>query len=143
MSGSTRVLWRRAIAHALDGLIPLVVALGLAALTVQDETGAIVVLYVVLVLGLLGEFIVLQGLTGYTPGKWLLGIRVVTANGQPPGIAAAIKRTIPLLFELYGLVAIYAIWSHPHGQRFGDRWAGTYVVRAHRGELPQPAGVPA
>ena len=68
---------------------------------------------------------------------------MVNAEGQPPGVAAGAKRTLPLLVEWYGLIAAFAISLHEHGQRFGDRWARTYVVRTRRGELVRPVGLPA
>ncbi|MDQ3933302.1 MAG: RDD family protein [Actinomycetota bacterium] len=129
MNWDTRVLWRRAAAHTVDGALPVVLALVIAKAAGDDAGGVFFALFV----GInLLEFIVLQGATGFTPGKWLFGIRVVDAQGLPPGILGAIKRTIPLLFEWTTLIALIAIYTHPHGQRFGDRWAGTYVIRSPR-----------
>ena len=144
MSGSTRVIWRRGFAHWIDSVLPFVLAYG-AAVAVRDDEGTLfVILFAILALAtFVGSFMILQGLTGYTPGKWLLGIRVVNAEGRPPGVAAGMKHTLPLLLEWYGLIGAFAISLHEHGQRFGDRWAGTYVVRARRGELPRPVGLPA
>ncbi|HEX8067217.1 MAG TPA: RDD family protein [Thermoleophilaceae bacterium] len=135
--GSTRVIWRRATAHVIDNALPVFAALAIAA--ALDSAAAFFVLLVVLQVG---ELVVLQGLTGLTPGKWLCGIRVVDAHGGPPGIGGAIKRSIPLLFEWTALIGLIAIMRDPHGQRIGDRWAGTYVVRAPRqAAAPRPAGV--
>ena len=141
MSGSTQVLWRRALAHVIDGLLPFALALAVAAALNGVSEDLAVAAFLLVFLGL--SFViplVQQGLTGYTPGKWLLGIRVVNADGRPPGVLAAFKRTLTLIFEWTAFIAIFAIWSHPQGQRFGDRWAGTYVVRARHGELPPPLG---
>jgi uncharacterized RDD family membrane protein YckC len=129
MIGDTNVIWRRGAAHFVDSFIPVAAALLIAA-AANDGSGGV---WFALFVGInLFQFLVLQGLTGWTPGKWLFGIRVVDANGQPPGILAAIKRSIPLIFEWTTLIALVAILRDPHGQRIGDRWAGTYVVRAAR-----------
>jgi uncharacterized RDD family membrane protein YckC len=126
---NTRVIWRRGVAHTIDGALPVVLGLAIAA-ALNDESGAI---FFTLWAGLtLFEWIVLQGTTGWTPGKWLLGIRVVDEHGDPPGIVGAVKRTLPLLLEWTALFALYAMATHPRAQRIGDRWAHTYVVRAPR-----------
>ncbi len=94
MSGSTQVLWRRALAHVLDGLAPFVLALaaGVAVAGVSNEDAGIVVFFVLFVGLSLAIPLVLQGLTGWTPGKWLLGIRVCARHGELPrplgGLAA-------------------------------------------------------
>jgi uncharacterized RDD family membrane protein YckC len=129
MSGDTNVIWRRGIAHVVDGFLPVVVALLIAAAAGDDSGGIFFALWAGLTLF---QFLILQGLTGWTPGKWLTGIRVVDERGGPPGIVRAVKRSVPLLFEWTTLIALVAIWRDPYGQRIGDRWAGTYVVRASR-----------
>ena len=137
--GSTDVLWRRAVAHVVDDVAPLALAFALAA-----ATGSAAVFVAVWVGSSLGNLLLLQGLTGFTVGKWLIGIRTVNGRAEPPGVVAAVKRSIPLLFEALYVVGILAIWRHPHGQRFGDRWAETYVVRSPRqGTDVAPVGLPA
>jgi uncharacterized RDD family membrane protein YckC len=128
-------LWRRACAYVTDNLITGVLALAIAAVPDTSHPGA-VWLTAFVVLDVL-KLIVLQGLTGWTPGKWLFGIRVVNSQGEPPGIVAAIKRTIPLLFEWTAFIGLVAIYTSPRGQRFGDRWAHTYVVRSPRTQQRQ------
>jgi uncharacterized RDD family membrane protein YckC len=39
------------------------------------------------------------GLTGSTLGKWLFGIRVVDADGQPIGVALALRREVRVLWQ--------------------------------------------
>jgi uncharacterized RDD family membrane protein YckC len=113
----------------IDSYLPVFVAL-LAAAAADDAATA---LFFTTWIGLtLLQFIVLQGATGFTLGKWLVGIRVVDANGLPPGILAALKRNLPLLLEWTTLIALVAMWRSPNAQRLGDRWAGTYVVRSPR-----------
>ena len=90
-------------------------------------------------------------MNGQTPGKWVMGIRVLTSNGQPITGMQAVVRNIfrtadmfPLLsLEAFGLPApMYAIptcmlglvtmaFNHRY-QRLGDIVAGTMVVVEER-----------
>jgi len=70
---------------------------------------------------------------GQTPGKRMLGLRVVQENGTPVGVAASVLRNfllvadfLPLLY-LAGLVSMIA---DPSFRRLGDLAAGTLVVYA-------------
>jgi hypothetical protein len=76
---------------------------------------------------------------GQTPGKSVLGIRVMSADGYPPSALALVLRTLvwPLDVLLFvpaplGLIVIAATPKH---QRLGDLAAGTLVVRAPRSEV--------
>jgi uncharacterized RDD family membrane protein YckC len=81
----------------------------------------------------IGYFTFFEGTTGQTPGKRVLGIRVVAlATGRPPDLTHAFARSVlriidwlPTLF-LLGLVAALVT---PHKQRLGDLVANTVVVR--------------
>ena len=86
---------------------------------------------------------------GQTPGKKLLGIRVVRDGGYPIDFGAAFLRNIirigeQLLF-FYALSAVSTLLS-PENKRVGDYAAGTIVVRESRfvpiknflRDLPQP-----
>lgn len=78
---------------------------------------------------------VLEGTTGQTLGKRLLGVRVVrAADGGPPGGGAITARTLlrivdalPLAY-LLGLVLVLA--TGRRRQRLGDLAGGTTVARA-------------
>jgi uncharacterized RDD family membrane protein YckC len=68
---------------------------------------------------------------GQTPGKRMLGLRVVQENGTPVGWSASVLRNfllvadfLPLLY-LAGLVAMVA---DPSFRRLGDLAAGTLVI---------------
>jgi uncharacterized RDD family membrane protein YckC len=70
---------------------------------------------------------------GQTPGKRLLGLRVLQENGTPVGWSASVLRNfllvadfLPLLY-LAGLVSMI---SDPSFRRLGDLAAGTLVVYA-------------
>lgn len=87
---------------------------------------------------------------GQTPGKWLLGLRVVTADGRPINAVQAMIRnllrladlfpamTLQLLFAMpqmhpifsvpLGLVGLLSCMLNERYQRLGDIFAGTMVV---------------
>jgi hypothetical protein len=53
---------------------------------------------------------------------------VVNATASPPRRFAGVKRTVPLLVEYAGIVALAFMAASPLRQRSGNRWAHTYVV---------------
>jgi uncharacterized RDD family membrane protein YckC len=64
----------------------------------------------------------LQGRTGWTVGKWLMGLRLVgQEDGRPPGTWRAIQRYLTLIIEITGLIGLVAARSSPTRQRLGDR----------------------
>ena len=87
--------------------------------------------------GLLANFVVLTALTGFSIGKLICGIRVISRDSKkPPGFTAAVGRTLPwiaitaipqiglgLLFVEIGLVV-----ASSDRRRLGDRIAGTLVA---------------
>jgi uncharacterized RDD family membrane protein YckC len=125
----TRVSGRRFVAHIVDGTLyaVLFVLLILVAGATND-----VVLGLTFVLGLtvlhVAYFVVLQRPKGRTPGKALVGIRVVDATGQVPTTGALVKRSLPLLIEYLYVIALVGMLTSEYRQRFGDRWGRTYVI---------------
>jgi uncharacterized RDD family membrane protein YckC len=92
-------------------------------------------------LGLL-NLVLLQGITGASVGKQIMGLRVVNAQGAPCGIGRAFVRTLLLIVDnffcfLVGLLV--AALTHPH-RRVGDMVAGTYVVAL--ADVGRPAEAP-
>ncbi|WP_110929994.1 RDD family protein [Paenibacillus bouchesdurhonensis] len=84
-------------------------------------------------------YVLLEGLTGSTIGKWMMRIRVVDRDGAAPGLLKAFIRTVfraidsnPLLFA--GLPAALGIVMTERRQRLGDWVARTYVIEV--GRLP-------
>ena len=80
-----------------------------------------------------GYFMLFEGLRGgQTPGKRLVGIRVVRDTGHPvtPG-AAALRNLLRIADALPPpyLLGLALIAFHPRGKRLGDLVAGTVVVR--------------
>ncbi|MEO6991180.1 MAG: RDD family protein [Candidatus Baltobacteraceae bacterium] len=81
---------------------------------------------------------------GRTPGKALLGIRVVRDGGFPPDLASAAIRNVVRVLEaglgFYAISAVCALLS-PANRRLGDMAAGTIVVRDDAFESAPPAPV--
>lgn len=125
---------RRYVAHLVDGVIMglLLAVLLLLVAALPTSTVADAVLLVVLVgaltVGQVAYFVLTERKSGQSPGKRLVGIRVVDEAGNVPDQTALVKRTVPLLIEYVYVFALFGMLSSPYRQRFGDRWAGTYVV---------------
>jgi uncharacterized RDD family membrane protein YckC len=88
------------------------------------------------------NLVVLQGLTGASLGKLLVGLRVVREDGSTAGIGWAALRWILLLVDsaccfLPGAVLVFSTKGH---RRIGDMAASTFVVRRH--DVGTPPSVP-
>ncbi len=92
---------------------------------------------------LYGYFLLFEWLWhGQTPGKWLMGIRVISWDGT--GIAfwqSAVRNILraadglPFPFLLYGLAVAVAGYNREN-RRLGDLAGGTLVVHVERGAKP-------
>ncbi len=81
---------------------------------------------------------------GQTPGKRLLGLRVLNVDGQPINALQAVLRNVlrevdamPLAFNFVPLymLGLASMSASNRYQRLGDLAAGTIVVVEHRGSL--------
>ncbi|MDQ6749352.1 MAG: RDD family protein [Actinomycetota bacterium] len=82
---------------------------------------AIIILAVVL-------FIIIPGLKGKSPGRWLTGISIVKRDGGPPGIGRQIVRQLLWIvdsFPFANLVGFITALASKHNQRVGDMVART------------------
>src|SRR5438128_8986663 len=144
----------RIAAAACDAVLlgVLYVGLGLAlvALATGRETpgpwSTLVAVLALLALFLLfwGYFLLFEALNhGRTPGKRLMGIRVVMDTGHPITFAAAAVRNLIRVVDAlpFGLVGLAFVLFHPQNKRLGDIVAGTVVARDRPEDL-QLAGVP-
>jgi uncharacterized RDD family membrane protein YckC len=78
-------------------------------------------------------FALLEGRAGATLGKRALGLRVERAGGGRPGLARGLLRNLLRLVDglpAFNILGIVLIATSPERTRFGDRAAGTRVVRA-------------
>src|SRR5690348_3539425 len=79
-----------------------------------------------------GYFLLFEALNdGRTPGKHLMGIRVVMETGHPITFAAAAVRNLIRIVDAlpFGLVGLAFMLFHPQNKRLGDLVAGTVVAR--------------
>ncbi len=77
-------------------------------------------------------FVFFEGLAGATPGKRLVGLRVVAVEGGGVGLIRALLRNILRVVDnlpTLGILAAVLITISPERARFGDRIAGTRVIR--------------
>ncbi len=81
----------------------------------------------------LGYFVILEGLTGATLGKLVMGLRVAKLDGEPYGWGAVLLRNVLRIIDglpLLYLVGIICIAATEENQRIGDLAARATVVRA-------------
>lgn len=88
-----------------------------------------------------GYFIIFETLwNGQTPGKRMLGIRVVRDGGYPLDFMAAVIRNLirvgEMMLGFYAVSTFVAVFS-PFNKRIGDIAAGTIVIRESRMESPE------
>jgi uncharacterized RDD family membrane protein YckC len=92
-----------------------------------------------------GYFIIFEWRwNGRTPGKRLLGIRVVRDGGFPLDFTASVVRNVVRILEfVLGFYAISAVATllSPQNRRLGDMAAGTIVVRDQRYERTSAAAL--
>ena len=78
------------------------------------------------------------GWSGQTPGKRLLGIRVVSTEGSPVSVLSSCLRNLLRILDalplLYGLGSVLVLATRRE-QRFGDLMAGTVVRREEQTSL--------
>lgn len=90
-------------------------------------------------------YVVLVGRTGRTPGKALVGVRVVREDdlGAPPGMGRAFIRQLVWLVDSFpyvipGLTGFVVALTNPRRKRIGDMAAGTVVVQTNRLVAAEP-----
>lgn len=67
-----------------------------------------------------------DGFGGHSPGKFLMGVKVIDRKSyEPIGVAASLKRNLPLLVPFMWLVVAYLLQD---GRRLGDGWANSKVI---------------
>jgi uncharacterized RDD family membrane protein YckC len=106
------------------------------------NVGIGIVIFIVFMI-LFGYFILFEAFwNGQTPGKKLLGIRVLRDGGYPIDFSASLIRNLirvgEMILGFYLIAAISALISSEN-KRVGDFAAGTIVVRDAR--LPAPAAI--
>jgi hypothetical protein len=80
-------------------------------------------------------FVVWEGLRGTTPGKMVLGLRVLTTEGRPIGFAQSVIRNVVRAADMLPtayLAGLGSMFATRRFQRLGDLAAGTMVVVVKR-----------
>ncbi len=67
-----------------------------------------------------------DGYRGSSPGKRLLGLRIVTRSGKRCGYVRSVVRNLPLIIPAWNLIEIFLVVAGK--PRTGDRIAGTTVT---------------
>jgi uncharacterized RDD family membrane protein YckC len=104
----------------------------------------------VLVLVVVGYPVLWETLTrGASPGKFALGLRVVSDDGGPERFRQALVRGLSAVVEiwlLFGCPALICSLLSARGKRLGDLFAGTFVVQhripTRKHTAPMPAVSP-
>ena len=147
----------RLFALVLDLLIQLVllfilfviVGLAIARDPVNAATGGAIALTAT-ILVVVGYPVLWETLTrGGSPGKFALGLRVVSDDGGPERFRQALVRGLAEVVEIWlllGLPALICSLLSDRGKRLGDLFAGTFVIQhrlpAGRGGAALPAVSP-
>jgi uncharacterized RDD family membrane protein YckC len=77
--------------------------------------------------------IFMEAYIGWTVGKRIMRMRVVDRNGNKIGFSKSVVRNLLRLADglpAFNILGIVLIARSTTGQRFGDRVAGTYVIRS-------------
>lgn len=126
------VIWHRVLAYLIDTvLMALIWGVFVFGGTALDDMGFLVLAVVGLVAILVYGFL-LEGLYGYTPGKYVLGLVVVKSDGSNCTIGASILRNLLWIVDALptaNLVAMVLILFTDDNQRVGDLAADTVVVK--------------
>ena len=67
---------------------------------------------------------------GATPGKMLLGLKVVSTDCTPCDLKAAVIRNVCRIVDNFLAIGVFLMLFSKRNQRLGDRLAGTLVVKA-------------
>lgn len=126
------VIWPRVGAFFIDTiLIGLIWGTAILAGAALGDIGFLVLAFVGLVATLVYGFL-LEGLYGYTPGKYLLGLVVIKSDGSNCTIGASILRNLLWIVDAlptFNLIAMVLILLTDDNQRVGDLVADTVVVK--------------
>lgn len=132
----------RTLAIVLDviilGICQVVLVMLVAAAVAGNED--VVITVVAALTGLAGYIAYFTGFEAgvqRTPGKMILGLRVIGADGTPVRFQQAFLRTVVGIFEFLtvpiGFVAVVVTLLSARDQRVGDMAANTLVVRERQG----------
>lgn len=125
------ILILRFFATIIDILILAMIFLYLE-LALKEEINIRIIIRILSVI--LVYYSLLEGLTGYTWGKLIMGIKVLNKDLSIPGFLKGILRTVIKILEFspflaFGLITILFIFISKNKRRLGDIFTNTYIVR--------------
>lgn len=126
------VIIQRVLAFLIDYLLSFALALGVSvALLFSQTITSTGVLIIVIGVLLIGYYIIPEGLWGQTPGKAVFGVIVVSSDGSPIDMRAAVIRNVLRLIDGFGnyVVGLVVMLLTDRRQRIGDIAAQTVVVK--------------
>lgn len=144
----------RLLALALDMFIQVVllfilfviVGLAITGDHVNGATGGAIALTVSILI-VVGYPVIWETLTrGGSPGKFALGLRVVSDDGGPERFRQALVRGLAAVVEIWLLLGFPALVSSllsARGKRLGDHFAGTFAVQLRLPAARAGAALPA
>ncbi len=123
---------QRILAFLLDSVLIGVIGLPFMLLgSFVGDLAALLLLSVYVVLAL-SYALLLEGLVGYTPGKYLFGLVVVKSDGSQCTVPASVLRNLAWIVDALptlNLVAMISIYLTDENQRVGDLVANTVVAK--------------
>jgi len=133
-----QVVGRRILAGLID-FLPLVIAFVVLAATIgqlgEDEWGNFQVRlynegFLIFALFALAYYMGFEALTAASPGKMIMGLRVIKVDGSSYGLREVLIRNLLRIVDgfFFYVVAVVAIAITQKRQRIGDLLAGTLVV---------------
>ena len=132
----TAGVYVRGIARFVDDVIKLVLIAAVGLITMPfGNLGTGIALIMIFVIWWFYSVIFEVSMDGVTPGKHLMGLRAVNADGTPIGFISSMIRSALLfvdalpVFYVCGIVTMAISGSH---QRIGDIVAGTVVIYSKR-----------
>jgi uncharacterized RDD family membrane protein YckC len=135
MTGEPAGFLTRLVAYIIDYIVVAIIvgifySIGMA--IDPNQQGAYIILYMIgVVIGLL-YYAILWSSSGQSLGKKLVGVRVVTDDGTPPGFFRALLRVL-IGYPISGLIIclgfLWVIWD-ANKQGWHDKIFGTHVVKA-------------
>jgi uncharacterized RDD family membrane protein YckC len=125
------IIVRRWAAVWIDYIILFVILLLADAILGNDIYQKMFILWIAIIIA---YFPVLEGITGFTIGKFIVRIKVIDLNCKTPGLIKAIIRGLLRIIEVNpflagGAPAGLVVLLSRNRQRFGDMLAKTYVVK--------------
>jgi len=130
-------LFRRGCAQIVDAVILAAAVVVFGGVAHEGPRSGCLVGLATIPLGLLWAvgclvvFAYMEGHSGRTPGKWLLGIRVLGTDLRPCGFGRALIRNLLKFVDGFFnfMIGVLVVALTEHWQRVGDLAARTVVVR--------------